>query len=53
MNNYMRPLPQRFYWEPDFSELEEDIENIRQEVRDCLDKLRRRRLMLLVNSQTC
>ena len=39
MNDYMRALHQRFYREPDFSELEEDIENTRQEVRDCLDKL--------------
>ena len=35
MNDYMRALHQRFYREPDFSELEEDIENTRQEVRDC------------------
>lgn len=42
MNDYMRALHQRFYREPDFSELEEDIENTRQEVRDCLDKLHRR-----------
>ena len=39
MNDYMRALHQRFYREPDFSEVEEDIENTRQEVRDCLDKL--------------
>ena len=51
MNDYMRALHQRFYREPDFSELEEDIENTRQEVRDCLDKLQRRRLMHLVDSQ--
>ena len=37
MNDYMRALHQRFYREPDFSELEEDIENTRQEVRDCLE----------------
>lgn len=51
MNDYMRALHQRFYREPDFSELEEDIENTRQEVRDCLDKLQRRRLMHLVDTQ--
>ena len=51
MNDYMRALHQRFYHEPDFSELEEDIENTRQEVRDCLDKLQRRRLMHLVDTQ--
>ena len=52
MNDYMKALHQRFYREPDFSELEEDIENTRQEVRDCLDKLQRRRLMHLVDTQT-
>ena len=51
MNDYMRALHQRFYQEPDFSELEEDIENTRQEVRDFLDKLQRRRLMHLVDTQ--
>ena len=51
MSDYMRALHQRFYREPDFSELEEDIENTRQEVRDCLDKLQRRRLMHLVDTQ--
>ena len=44
MNDYMRALHQRFFREPDVSELEEDIENTRQEVRDFLDKMQRRRL---------
>ena len=35
MNDYMRALLQRFYREPDFGKLEEDIENTCQEVRDC------------------
>ena len=51
MNDYMRALHQRFYREPDFSEMEEDIENTRQEVQDFLDKMQRRRLMHLVDSQ--
>ena len=51
MNDYMRALHQRSYREPDFSELEEDIESARQEVRDCLDKMQRRRLMHLVDTQ--
>ena len=51
MNDYMRALHQRFYREPDFSELEEDIENTRQEVRDCLDQAQRRELMRLVDAQ--
>ena len=51
MNDYMTALHQRFYREPDFSELEEEIEETRQEVRDCLDKLQRRNLMQLVDAQ--
>ena len=51
MNDYMTALHQRFYREPDFTELEEEIEQTRQEVRDCLDKLQRRRLMQLVDAQ--
>lgn len=51
MNDYMRALHQRFYREPDFSGLEEDIESTRQEGRDCLDKLQRRKLMHLVDTQ--
>ena len=31
--------------------MEEDIESTRQEVRDCLDKLQRRKLMHLVDTQ--
>ena len=51
MNDYMTALHQRFYRETDFSELEEEIEQTHQEVRDCLDKMQRRRLMLLVDTQ--
>ena len=51
MNDYMRALHQRFFREPDVSELEEDIENTRQEVRDCLGQPERRKLMQLVDAQ--
>ena len=51
MNDYMRALHQRFFREPDVSALEEDIENTRQEVRDCLNQMQRRRLMHLVDSK--
>ncbi len=51
MNDYMKALHQRFFREPDFAELEEDIEQTRQEVRDCLDKMERRKLMHLVDTQ--
>ena len=48
MNDYMTALHQRFFREPDVTELEEEIEQTRQEVRDCLDKLQRRKLMQLL-----
>ncbi len=51
MSDYMTALHQRFFREPDFTELEEDIEKTRQEVRDCLDKMERRKLMHLVDAQ--
>ena len=52
MNDYMKALYQRFFQKPDVTELEDEIETARQEVRDCLDKLQRRRLMDLVDAQT-
>ena len=51
MNDYMTALHQRFFREPDFSELEKEIEQTRQEVRNYLDKLQRRKLMQLVDAQ--
>ena len=51
MTDYMTALHQRFFQEPDFTELEKEIEQARQEVRDCLDKLQRRKLMQLVDAQ--
>ncbi len=51
MNDYMKALHQRFFRKPDLTELEDDIENTRQEVRDCLNKMQRRRLMHLVDAQ--
>ena len=52
MNDYMKALYQRFFQKPDLTRLEDEIETARQEVRDCLDKLQRRRLMDLVDAQT-
>ena len=52
MNDYMTALYQRFFQEPDFTELEEEMEQTRQEVRDCLDKLQRRKLMQLVDAHS-
>lgn len=51
MNDYMKALHQRFFRPPDFTELEEDIENTRREVRDCLGRMGRRKLMRLVDTQ--
>ena len=51
MNDYMTALYQRFFQEPDFTELEEEMEQTRQEVRDCLDQAQRRELMRLVDAQ--
>ncbi len=51
MNDYMRALHQRFFQEPECTELEAKIESARQEVRDCLDQLYRRKLMDLIDTQ--
>ena len=42
MGYYMSELYRRYFRATDFSELEEEIENTRQEVRDCLDQAQRR-----------
>ena len=39
MNNYMKALHQQFFRKPDVTELEDEIETARQEVRDCLNKV--------------
>ena len=51
MNDYMRALHRRFFRKPNLTELEKEIETARQDVRDCLDKVQRRRLMDLVDGQ--
>ena len=51
MGYYMGELCRRYFRATDFSELEEEIENTRQEVRDCLDQAQRRELMRLVDAQ--
>ena len=51
MGYYMSELYRRYFRATDFSELEEEIENTRQEVRDCLDHAQRRDLMRLVDAQ--
>ena len=51
MYHYMAALHQRFFQAPDFTQLEEEIEQTRQEVRDCLGQQERRKLMQLVDAQ--
>ena len=51
MYHYMAALHQRFFQAPDFTELEEEIEQTRQEVRDYLGQPERRKLMQLVDAQ--
>ena len=51
MNDYRRALHQHFFQKPNLAELEMEIETARQDVRDCLDKAQRRRLMDLVDGQ--
>lgn len=47
----MKALHQRFFWEPDVREIDEDIENARRKVQNFLDRERRRILMRLVDAQ--
>ena len=51
MYHYRAVLHQRFFQVPDFTELEEEMEQTRQEVRDCLGQMERRKLMQLVDAQ--
>ena len=51
MYDYMAALHQQFCRRSDFSGLEKDIEQTRQEVRDCLSKEERRKLLQLVDLQ--
>lgn len=51
MYHYMAALHQQFFRAPDFTELEEEIEQTRQEVRDYLGQPEQRKLMQLVDAQ--
>ena len=51
MDYYMSELYRRYFRATGFSELEEEIENTRQEVRDCLDQAQRQTLMHLIDAQ--
>ena len=51
MNDYMTALHKRFFREPDCTKLKENVERIRVELRDCLEKPERRKLLQLVDAQ--
>ena len=51
MNDYMRALHQRFFQEPECADVWEEIEALRQELRETLQKPERRKLLRLVDAQ--
>ena len=51
MNDYMRALHQRFFQEPECADVRREIEELRQELRETLQKPERRKLLRLVDAQ--
>ena len=51
MNDYMQALHQRFFREPECADVWEEIEALRQELRETLQKPERRKLLRLVDAQ--
>ena len=51
MNDYMQALHQRFFREPECADVREEIEDLRQELRETLQKPERRKLLRLVDAQ--
>ena len=51
MNDYMQALHQRFFQEPECADVWEEIEALRQELRETLQKPERRKLLRLVAAQ--
>ena len=51
MNDYMQALHQRFFREPKCADVWEEIEALRQELRETLQKPERRKLLRLVDAQ--
>ena len=49
MNDYMRALHQRFFREPECADVREEIENLRQELREQLDRQDREKLLKLAD----
>ena len=50
MNDYMQALHQRFFREPECADVREEIEELRQELRETLQKPERRKLLRLVDA---
>ena len=51
MNDYMQALHQRFFREPECADVREEIEELRQELRETLQKPERPKLLRLVDAQ--
>ena len=51
MNDYMQARHQRFFREPECADVWEEIEALRQELRETLQKPERRKLLRLVDAQ--
>ena len=51
MNDYMQALHQRFFQEPECADVWEEIEALRQELRETLQNPERRKLLRLVDAQ--
>ena len=49
MNDYMRALHQRFFREPECADVREEIEGLRRELREQLDRQDREKLLKLVD----
>ena len=49
MNDYMRALPQRFFREPECADVRRELEGLRQEVREQMDRQNREKLLKLVD----
>lgn len=51
MNDYMQALHQRFFQEPKYADVRDEIEGLRQELWETLTKPERRNLLQLVDAQ--
>ena len=49
MNDYMRALHQQFFREPAYTDVRDEIENLRQELRAQLDRQDREKLLKLAD----